>query len=394
MPYVPSGRALHGGLAFLPLDLALQFGLPIRQPRVLVRSLDPLGLEGLPLVERGMRLKELQIADQTLITARFARLALQRTNLPFYFFDDVREAQKVRFRRLKFPQGLLFLRLVFGDPRRFLENGAPILRATRENRVDLALLHDGISAPTDARIHEHLVDVFQTARRFVQQIFRTAIAKNAPGDRDLMPVESESLLAFREGHRHFRQADRRARIRAGENHIGHFAAAQGFGGLFPEHPADRIQHIGFSASIRPDDTGHAAMKFKNRFRSKRLKAEEFERLEIHDRGRFLGEKKAPGLGSAGQELGRTKSGGKPYLAWSEKISTTTYGGYPQSGQFLKRRCFFPNPSGPRTGAPLPARLAVRPRSHPSPETRFRLDDPTASNLRAPSIAPAPATSDR
>ena len=54
-----------------------------------------------------------------------------------------------------------------------------------------------------------------------------------------------------------------------------------FGGLFAEHPAHGVEHVGFSAAVRADDGGHAFVKIEDGFIGERLEAEEFERLKMH-----------------------------------------------------------------------------------------------------------------
>jgi hypothetical protein len=48
--------------------------------------------------------------------------------------------------------------------------------------------------------------------------------------------------------------------------------------LLPEHPTDRVEHIGFSATVRPDNSGDALVEIENRFIGKRFEAEELDRL--------------------------------------------------------------------------------------------------------------------
>ena len=274
-------RPLHGDLAFARLDLLLALHLPVGEPRQLLLGGHARLLQGVELPLRRVRFQHLQIADQRLITPRLARLPLERTDLPLDLFHDVLEPQQICLRGLQLAQRLALLRLVFRDARRLLENRAPVLRSRRQDHVDLALLHDRIRRAPDARVHEKLLDVLQPARRFVQQILAPAVLENAARDRDLMPVQPELLLTFGKGHRNLRHPDARARIRAAENHVRHFAAPQRLGRLLAQHPPHGVEHVGFSAPVRPDHCGHAAMKFHLGFGGERLEAEEFERLEIH-----------------------------------------------------------------------------------------------------------------
>ena len=273
--------ALHGDLAFARLDLLLAFHLPVGESRQLLLRSHPLLFQRVELPLRRVRLQHFQIADQGLVASRFSRLPLERTYLPLHLFHNVREPQQIRLRGLQLAQRLALLRLVFRDARRLLENRPPILGARRQDHVDLALLHDRIRRAADARVHEKLLDVLQPARRFVQQVFAAAVLENTPRDRHVMPVQPELLLAFGKGHRNLRHPDSGARIRAAENHVRHFAAAQRLRRLLAQHPAHGVEHVRFAAPIRPDHRSHAAMEFHLGFRGERLEAEEFEGLEIH-----------------------------------------------------------------------------------------------------------------
>src|SRR5205085_7870165 len=141
-----------------------------------------------------------------------------------------------------------------------------------------ALFHHRVSGTTDAGVGEKILDVAQTARSFVEQIFRIAVAINTAGHADIVPIDIQLRRAIREGERDFGEAERFSVVGAVENYVGHFAAAERLGGLFAEHPADRVEQIGFAASVRADDRGHTLVKIEERFIGKRFKAEELERL--------------------------------------------------------------------------------------------------------------------
>ena len=99
-----------------------------------------------------------------------------------------------------------------------------------------------------------------------------------------MPVHAELAPAIRERQRNLAEADRLARFGSVENDVRHFAAAQGLGRLLAEHPANGVEHVGFSAAVRPDDGGDAFVKFEDGFVRERFEAEEFERLKMHEMG--------------------------------------------------------------------------------------------------------------
>ena len=90
-----------------------------------------------------------------------------------------------------------------------------------------------------------------------------------------------SLRAIGEGQRNLGEADRLARVGAAENDVRHFAAAQRLGRLLAEHPADGVEDVGFAATVRPDDGGHALVEIEDGFVGERFEPEEFERLKMH-----------------------------------------------------------------------------------------------------------------
>ena len=70
---------------------------------------------------------------------------------------------------------------------------------------------------------------------------------------------------------------------------------QEFRALFAEHPADRVEHVGFSAPIRPDDARHAGVEVEDGLRGEGLETEDFEALtravldvaKVHSAGRVV-----------------------------------------------------------------------------------------------------------
>ena len=88
-----------------------------------------------------------------------------------------------------------------------------------------------------------------------------------------MPIDGQLFCAIGESDRDLRKTDGLARVAAVENNVGHLVAAERLGRLFPQHPTDGIEHIGFSATVRPNNSRDAFVKIENRFIGKRLEAE-------------------------------------------------------------------------------------------------------------------------
>src|SRR6266700_7490748 len=99
-----------------------------------------------------MRIKDTEVVVQRLVTPRFARLPLQRTDLAFYFLNDVADAQEICLGRFQLAQRLAFLRLVLCDSCRFFKNYASIFGARVQDYIDIALFHLGVRVSPDTGV--------------------------------------------------------------------------------------------------------------------------------------------------------------------------------------------------------------------------------------------------
>ncbi len=156
-------------------------------------------------------------------------------------------------------------------PGGFLENHPAVFRLVGKNLRDVALGQNAVARAPDARAHEKLLDVLEPARRAVQKILAVAVAENPARQRDLVVGDLDARRAqifavhFAERERHFAHAHRLAAVRAVENHVRHFAAAQRLGRLLAEHPADGIGDVGFAAAVWADDGRDARLKIHRGF---------------------------------------------------------------------------------------------------------------------------------
>ncbi len=221
------------------------------------------------------------VGGERLVAAGLGDLAPEGIHPALLFGEHVGNAEQVGLGVFEFAQRLLFLALEFGDAGGFLEHRAAFLRLGREDLVDLALRHDRVGGAADAGIHEHVVDVLEAAKRAVDPVFRAAVAEHPAGDRHFVEIHLQRFLAIGHGQRDLGHAERLAFFGAVEDDVGHFAAAQGFGGGFAEHPADGIHHVGFAAAVGSDDAGHAFGEFEHGLVRKGLEAVDFQSFEIH-----------------------------------------------------------------------------------------------------------------
>ena len=145
-------------------------------------------------------------------------------------------------------------------PRRLLEHAAAVFWLGGENRVDLALGHDGIGRRADAGAHQEVLYVPEAARLLVQEILARAVAVDAALYRHLVVVGAKLLLAVGEGYRHLRHSKGLARVGAVEHHVHQLRAADGRGALFAEHPANGVGDVRLAATVGSHNGNHARLE--------------------------------------------------------------------------------------------------------------------------------------
>ena len=222
-------------------------------------------------VLRDVNVDSAQFVAQFLVFLRFPDLTLKRTDLPLHLAQNVRLAQQILLGLLDLAEGLLAVGLELRYARRLLEDGAAIFRLGRENRVNLPLRHHRIGTRADARAHEEVLHVLQSARLLVDEILARPVAIHAPRNRHLVVFRAEFLLAVGERNRDFGQAERLARIRAVEDDIHQFGTSERRRTLLAENPANRVRHVGLAASVRTDDGNQSGIEREARTICKTLK---------------------------------------------------------------------------------------------------------------------------
>ena len=246
-----------------------------------------LSLQHVELVPRELRVQVLQFDRQLFVALRLSRLALERADLPLHFTNEIADAQEILIGIFEFAQRLAFLRFEFGYARGFLEDHPAVFRFAGQDLGDVPLRHDAVARASDARAHEKLLHVLQPARCPVDEIFAAAVAKNPPGNGHLVVGKFDSRrlqvlpVHVPNGQRHLGHAQRPATVRAVENHIRHFASPQRLGRLFAQHPPDRIGHVRFTASVRPDNRGNSRLEIQRGLVGKRLEAKHGQVFQIH-----------------------------------------------------------------------------------------------------------------
>src|SRR5205823_8562770 len=120
---------------------------------------------------------------------------------------------------------------------------------------DHALLDDRVRPRTESGAEENIVDVAAADRNIVDVIAGIAVAREKPLDRQLgvlSPLYADPAFAVVEEELDGCTSHRLAMVGAVENHILHRFAAQRRRFRFAEHPADRVDDVGFAAAVWTD----------------------------------------------------------------------------------------------------------------------------------------------
>src|ERR1019366_9429069 len=85
--------------------------------------------------------------------------------------------------------------LELGDAGGLFDDGAAVGRFAAEDLSDATLFDDGVGLRPEARSHEDVLNVAQTAEFSVEQVFAFTGAEQAAGDCDLSRLEGADKLA-------------------------------------------------------------------------------------------------------------------------------------------------------------------------------------------------------
>ena len=230
----------------------------------------------LQAVEPDGNFKALQLVAQDEVFFRLVRLLAQRLDLQLQLRNFVADAQQIILRGGKPPLGLRLAVAALGNARRLFKYLAPVGAFKRQDLVDLALPDVGVALTPQTRVHQQLVNVAQARGLAVDVVFALAGAIVAPGDADLGRFDAQRAVLIIQHQRRLGKADRRALLRAAEDHVLHLDAAQRARALLAQHPADRIGDIGFAAAVRTDDRRDVAAELQNGFVRERFEALDLE----------------------------------------------------------------------------------------------------------------------
>jgi hypothetical protein len=192
-----------------------------------------------------------------------ARLFAQAGEVAVHFADDVGNAQQVLLGELHFAQGGGAGLFEARDAGGFFEHGAAVFGAGTDDEADAALLDDGVGSGAPTGAQEEVGDVFEAARGFVDEVLAGAVAVQAPRDGDLGVVDVERVgeaVGVVEGDGDLGQGLGAAFFGAVEDDVVHAAAAEVFGGLFAQAPADGVNDVALAAAVGAHHSGERVVE--------------------------------------------------------------------------------------------------------------------------------------
>ena len=199
-------------------------------------------------------------------------LAPQGLHLELQLGNLVVNAQQVVVGALQLALGLLLAVTETGDTRRLLKDLPAVGGLDRQDLVDAALADEGIALPAQTGVHKQLVDIPQAHGAAVDIVLALPRAVVPPGDHDLALVHVKKVGGVVQHQGDLGISRLAALSGAAEDHVLHFAAPQGTGGLFAHDPANGVGNIGFSRTVGAHDGGDILAEGEHSFVGKGFEA--------------------------------------------------------------------------------------------------------------------------
>ena len=231
---------------------------PRRMQRRLRGSTRPFGMGALDRQQLGLGGTD-RPRDIT-IPARLPRLALQRAKLCLELAAQILGPRQVGIRRPQLQLRLVPPRMQAGNPRRLLQQHAPLLGLGGDQRPDAPLADHRRAMRARRQVGEQRLHVARPRLRAVDVVGTAHATLDAADHLELrlhMERRRRHPGGVVQGQHHLGNVARRPGGGAGEDHVLHLAAAQAAHRAFPHRPAQRLDHVRLAAAVRPDDAGQA-----------------------------------------------------------------------------------------------------------------------------------------
>ena len=210
-------------------------------------------------------------------------LLAERLQLTLELGEHVLEPEHVLVEPGKLAFGAFLALAVLGDPGRLLDVGAPVLGAGGQHVLELALPDDGVERAPDPGLREQLLHVEQPDDLAADPVLALAGAEDRAADLDLGHRDRDQSGRVVDHELDLGHPERGPLGAAGEDHVGHLAAAERPGSLLAEHPADRVDEVRLARPVGSHDDGDARSELEDGLVGERLEASDLQGAEEHRR---------------------------------------------------------------------------------------------------------------
>ena len=225
-----------------------------------------------------MRARRRAQLDAELLGALGSRgLERERPEPLAHFLLDVARALDLRRDARELQLRAVPARLELAEPRRLLQEHAPLGRLRPEDLLDLALADDRVHAAAEPDVGQELDEVDAADRRPVDEVLALAAALKPPRDRDLGPFERPVADAVVEQELDLAMLRLLPRPGAREEDVVGLLRPQLTGRKRARSPDDRVGNVRLAGPVRPDDDGHAWLELNLDRLHERLEAAQLDR---------------------------------------------------------------------------------------------------------------------
>ena len=250
----PGGAGCSGGGSFGSCGDA-QLRCMQRSSGLRPRLLDPGSLQ-----RKQLRLGGADGTRDVAIAAGLPSLALQSAELGFELGAKIFRSCQIGLSGAQFQLGFMSAGVQAGDVGGFLQHGPAFLGLGADQRTDSALADHRGSASAGSQVGEQGLHVAGSDLVAIDAVRRSGATLDPADDfqfRLLMKRWRRPSGRFVEENGNFGNVAGGTSAGAGEDDVLHFAAAQAAGAAFAHGPAQRLDHIGLTATVWSDDSGQS-----------------------------------------------------------------------------------------------------------------------------------------
>ena len=189
------------------------------------------------------------------------RFLFKRADLCLHLGKHVHNTNHVFLGLGQLSLGLVLFVTELCNTRGILKGTAAFVTLTRNHFCNTALTDDGITVSADTRIHKQLVNIAQSDRAAVDEIFTLSLTEVASCDGYLVvgAIQLSKIPGVVKGHGYLCIAHGTAAVGTAEDNVLHLGATQGLGRDFAQYPTHRVRDVGLTASVGADDNRNACL---------------------------------------------------------------------------------------------------------------------------------------